>query len=162
MSNHVHLIVVPANKLSLSKAMGRGHEMYSRYINFKKKWSGLFWQNRFKSFPMDDAYLYNCCKYVELNPVSACLVERPEDYQWSSARAHLGLASDEFIDMEGLQNLTDNWAAYLAEGVQQAHQQQIEKHLCTGRPLGSDDFVEGLEKSTGRVLRRKKPGPQRE
>jgi len=37
----------------------------------------------------DEDYLLAGARYVELNPVRAKLVERAEDYAWSSARAHL-------------------------------------------------------------------------
>ncbi|MEO5349720.1 MAG: hypothetical protein H7836_08750, partial [Magnetococcus sp. YQC-3] len=45
----------------------------------------FLWQERFASFPMDEAHLYVAARYVELNPVRARLIEAPADYPWSSA-----------------------------------------------------------------------------
>ncbi len=36
---------------------------------------------------------------------------------------------------------------------------RLERALSTGRPLGSEGFVEGLERRAGRRLRRLRPGP---
>ncbi|MBF0400469.1 MAG: hypothetical protein HQL90_06840 [Magnetococcales bacterium] len=44
------------------------------------KWRGYLWQERFASFPMDEAHLYVAARYVELNPVRARLIEAPADY----------------------------------------------------------------------------------
>jgi putative transposase len=38
---------------------------------------------------MDDNYLLQAARYIELNPVRAGLVDRPEDYPWSSAASHI-------------------------------------------------------------------------
>ena len=39
-----------------------------------------------------DSYLLEVCRYVDLNPVRADMVKRPDDYPWSSYRALAGLA----------------------------------------------------------------------
>ena len=89
MPNHVHLILVPETKDGLNLAVGEAHRRYTRRINFREGWRGHLWQGRFSSFIMDERYLLACTKYVELNPVRADLVKRPEDWPWSSARPHI-------------------------------------------------------------------------
>lgn len=64
------------------------HRRYTRMINFKKCWKCYLWQGRFSSFPMDEEHLLAVVRYVELNPVRAKLVEKPQDCPLSSARAH--------------------------------------------------------------------------
>ena len=76
MPNHVHLVVVPEHEDSLARGIGEAHRRYTRHINFKKGWKGYLWQGRFASFPMD------------------------EDYQWSSARAHLLGEDDELVKVK--------------------------------------------------------------
>ncbi|MCB1197942.1 MAG: transposase [Deltaproteobacteria bacterium] len=149
MSNHVHLIVVPSSSKSLAKAIGSGHESYTRYINFKKKWRGYLWQGRFGSYVMDDKHLYNAARYVELNPLMARIVKKPEDYPWSSAKAHLQQADDPFVDPKPLLDLYPNWQEYLQEGYEMALYRKMENHLRTGRPFGSAKFLSQLEKQTG-------------
>jgi len=53
---------------------------------------------------------------VGLNPVRAGLVDRPEDWRWSSARAHLGLAGDPLIDPAPARERIDDWRAFLDAG----------------------------------------------
>src|SRR6185503_8599863 len=94
MPNHVHLILVPSHEDGLRAALAEAHRRYTRRINAREDWRGHLWQSRFASFPMDEDHLLACARYVELNPVRAGLVARPEHWRWSSARAHLGLGRD--------------------------------------------------------------------
>jgi putative transposase len=89
MDNHVHLILVPETADGLRAALGEAHRRYTRAINFREGWRGYLFQGRFASYPMDDAHLMAAVRYVELNPVASKMVERAEDWPWSSARSHL-------------------------------------------------------------------------
>jgi putative transposase len=160
MPNHVHLVAVPKRPETLGQAIGRGHEGYTRYLNFKKRWRGYLWQGRFHSFPMDTEYLFRVVRYVELNPVSAAMIERAEDHPWSSARAHLGLNDDFFICTPALLQTVGDWNTYLKEGLSDSDLERIETHERSGRPLGSEAYVTRLEKEVGRPLRPKKRGPK--
>ncbi|MFT7638241.1 MAG: putative transposase [Candidatus Omnitrophota bacterium] len=71
MSNHVHFIVVPKQKESLSKTFKDAHMRYAQYIHKRKKLTGHFWSGRFVSSAMDEAYAYEAIRYVENNPVAA-------------------------------------------------------------------------------------------
>ena len=88
MPNHVHLILVPSTADSLRRAVAEVHRRYTRMINFREGWRGCLWQGRFASFVMSEAHLMGAVRYVERNPVKADLVERAEDWCWSSAAAH--------------------------------------------------------------------------
>lgn len=74
MPNHVHLIAVPETEDGLARAIGEAHRRYTRRINFREKWKGHLWQERFASFPMDESYLLAAARYVEMNPVAAGIV----------------------------------------------------------------------------------------
>ena len=102
MPNHVHLILVPETKDGLNLAVGEAHRRYTRRINFREGWRGHLWQGRFSSFIMDERYLLACTKYVELNPVRAGLVKRPEDWPWSSARPHITGKDDILVNIKPL------------------------------------------------------------
>ena len=65
---------------------------------------------------MDENYLLAACRYVELNPVRANMVKRPEDYKWSSARAHLMGEDDELVKVKPMLDRTLNWEELLASG----------------------------------------------
>ena len=94
MPNHVHLLAVPRFEDGLARAIGEAHRRYTRLVNFREGWRGYLWQGRFSSFVVDGDYVPATTRYIELNPVRAFLVERPEDYEWSSAWAHMNERSD--------------------------------------------------------------------
>ena len=160
MPNHVHLVAVPESKESLARGIGEAHRRYTRHINFKKGWKGYLWQGRFASFPMDEDYLLATCRYVELNPVRAKLCERPEEYRWSSAKAHLLGKDDELVKVKPMLDRVSDWQELLASGDQKLFD-DVRMHERTGRPLGSKSFMERMSSIVGRDLSKKKPGPKR-
>ena len=160
MPNHVHLIAVPASEESLRRGIGEAHRRYTRRINFREGWRGHLWQERFASYPMDGRYLAAAARYVELNPVRAGLAARPEEYCWSSARAHLTGADDVLVQVKALLDEFGDWREFLAGGLGEVDAAMLRRHERTGRPLGGPRFVARLECQLARVLRRQKPGPK--
>jgi len=133
MPNHVHLVLVPAREDGLSAALGPAHRRYTWEINQREGWRGFLWQGRFASFPMEEAHLHACLRYVELNPVRAGLVARPEDWRWSSARAHLGLAADALTDLAPTRDRIGDWRAFLDAGLANEARDAIRAAERSGR-----------------------------
>jgi putative transposase len=158
MPNHVHLVLVPEREDGLAAALAPLHRRYTWEINQREGWRGFLWQSRFASCPMDEAHLHACLRYVELNPVRAGLARRPEDWRWSSARAHLGLADDGLTDLEPAQARVDDWRRLLDSGLGESEHQAIRAGERTGRPLGGPAFLARLAAAAGRPL---KPAPAR-
>lgn len=100
MTNHVHLIVNPGLETDgLGLLMKRLAGRHTRRLNRLHQRTGTAWDGRFKCSPIDsDRYLLACCRYVDLNPVRAGIVPRPEVYRWSSYRARVGLARCAWLD----------------------------------------------------------------
>lgn len=101
MGNHFHL-VLHTRQANLSRLMRHVNGVYTQSFNRRYGLVGHLFQGRFKAILVDtDAYLLALCRYVERNPVAARLVARPEDWAWSSCRAHVGLAdAPEWLDSE--------------------------------------------------------------
>ena len=158
MPNHVHLILVPSDANGLRAALSEAHRRYSRRINFREGWRGYLWQGRFASAPMDEDHLMAAARYVELNPVRARLCARAEEWPWSSARAHLAGRDDGVVRTAPLLEREGRWAEFLEAGLPPVQHEAIRAAERTGRPLGSADFIKGLETSLGRPLARRKPG----
>jgi hypothetical protein len=64
---------------------------YTTYFNVKRKRAGHLLQGRYKAILVDaDEYLVELSRYIHLNPVRVGIVERPEQYQWSSYLSYTG------------------------------------------------------------------------
>jgi len=158
MPNHVHLIAVPESEDGLRRAIGEAHRRYTRQINFREKWKGHLWQGRFASFLMDEKYLLAATRYVELNPVKAGMVSTPEEYSWSSAKAHMDGRDDTLVTVKPLLRMVDDWRQFLSSDVSNEEYEVLRQHERTGRPLGSKRFIERLETKLSRILTPQKGG----
>ncbi len=158
MPNHVHLILVPSNEDGLRRALGETHRRYTRRVNTREGWRGHLWQERFHSFPMDEAHLLAAARYVELNPVRARLVKQARDWRWSSAKAHLAGEDNRLVSVAPLLQRFGNWNEFLLDGIEEESLKTIRDHEHTGRPLGGVTFLKHLEEKSGRMLTPRKPG----
>ena len=87
MPNHTHLLVQTRKANDFSLFMKRLNLAYFHHYRQLYNWVGHFWQDRYKSQPVGkDAYFTQCGKYIELNPTRRGIVEKPEDYKYSSYR----------------------------------------------------------------------------
>ena len=103
-----------------------------------------------KTQPLDEAFLWFCIRYVERNPVRAGMVERAEDYRWSSTRGHCGLADDGLVTSnanhwKAFQGI-ENWSAWLAEEQDEERLNVVRRNVQKNLPCGSGAFVTGLER----------------
>ncbi len=160
MSNHDHEIPVPEFKDSLAKAIGRTHNDYSRWLNIQCNQTGHLWQARFFSCPVDADSLADVLAYVELNPVRAGIVSRPEEWKWSSACAHLtGVDNTGLLDMEWWSKhfSPKSWAEFLDLKLRDKDLlHRIRTATQTGKPIGSEDSIRKIEEALGRNLRLRK------
>lgn len=158
MTNHIHLVAVPEREDSLAQCLARVHSEYALTLNRAEGRCGHLWQNRFYSCPLDERHLITALLYIDLNPVRAGLIATAWEWPWSSARAHSAeLAVDTVLDCD--------WAAYcrfwnhrewqdlLMAGMSDGESCAVRVATRNGEPLGSVDFVIGLERQAGRRLR---------
>ncbi len=103
MGNHYHF-VLHTRKANLSLLMRQINGVYTQAFNRQHNKVGHLFQGRFKAILVNrEAYLLEVCRYVELNPVRARMVRKPEAWAWSSYRAHVGLQdSPTWLDTDGL------------------------------------------------------------
>ena len=162
MTNHVHLVLVPNTEDGLQRVLKPLHMRYAQRVNRAQGWKGHLWQGRFFSSPLDDSYLLAATRYVERNPIRVGLVDRAEDYRWSSAAAHCGLRDDGLPSNKvewkrGLASVGD-WSAWLSVEEEVEQLDVLRKHVEKGLPCGTDDFVQALGKKIGRVLENRQQG----
>lgn len=160
MDNHIHLIAVPKEERSFAIGLADAHVRYTRMVNFKQGWRGYLWEGRFKSHPLSEQHLYAAIRYVERNPVRAKMVQKAEDYPWSSANAHVKGEVNPLLTTMFLTDDIKDWASYLRQEDDASHLHIFRKAVHTGRPLGDKAFIEHLEALTGKNLKKNKPGPK--
>jgi putative transposase len=103
MGNHYHF-VLHTRQANLSLLMRQINGVYTQAFNHRHDKVGHLFQGRFKAILVDrDAYLLEVCRYVELNPVAARIVRKPQAWLWSSYRAHVGQeTAPDWLDSDGL------------------------------------------------------------
>ena len=75
---------------SLSEFMREIKVGFARFYNRRHHRRGYFWGDRYKSVVVENGEtLVNCLAYIDLNPLRAGIVERPEDYRWNSMGNHI-------------------------------------------------------------------------
>jgi putative transposase len=157
MPNHVHLILRPEQPESLGRAVGEAHRRYTNFINARGRWTGHLFQSRFASVAMDQSHLLAAVCYVSLNPVRVRLVGRAEDWPWSSVRAHLAGNDDGLVSVRPVLDLIPRFAELLIGDRDEAFA-ELRQAEGSGRPLGTAEFVIGLERLLGRPVARRAPG----
>ncbi|MDR1807278.1 MAG: transposase [Propionibacteriaceae bacterium] len=114
MTNHVHLLI-DLGPAEIATFFRRLSIRYATWFNKKYERSGHLFQGRYRSDPVDDElYLAAAVAYIHLNPVKAGLVEKPEDYPWSSRLAFGGVA-DGITDLDRLRHYIAPEACVSAE-----------------------------------------------
>lgn len=162
MTNHLHLVTTPDDDLSLALTMRSLHSRYTQRQNAVHRWTGHLWQGRFASAPLDESYFWRAIRYVERNPVRAGLVARAEDYPWSSAAAHCGLADNPLLEPLPAENFIrqSEWSRWLS-GEDGEDLPVLRAATASGRPCGAPDFIERVSTLIGRPLHAKRGRPRK-
>jgi len=139
MDTHYHSLATPSHSDALPRFMQAIGQEYSLYFNRKYDRIGTAWSGRYRSIPVESAqYWLACLRYIEQNPVRAGMVQAPQDYRWSSYRAHaLG---------EEMLWLADH-AVFNALALTEAERRAAYRRLCE-KALRDDELIE---------LRRRRP-----
>ncbi|MEP7186973.1 MAG: transposase [Rhodanobacter sp.] len=158
MGNHIHLLLTSPQPDALSLAMRNTGQCYVKSFNRRHRRSGTLWQGRFKSCLVDtQRYLMTVYRYIELSPVRAAMLERPEGHRWSSVHANLGVLKDPLVTPHSLYLALDQdatiraeaYRAWLHAGVSDDDLQRIRVHLQQERALGDAKFQITVQKALG-------------
>jgi putative transposase len=108
----------------------------------------------------DEAHLAAAVRYVSLNPVRARLAARPQDWRWSSVRAHLHGRDDGLTAAGPVLERFAPFRDFLDEPADPAALERLRAAESVGRPLGDEAFLKRLERAAKRTLRPRKRGPK--
>lgn len=158
MGNHYHF-VLETRRGNLSRLMRHVNGVYTQRYNRRHKQVGHLFQGRFKAIIIDrDAYFLEVCRYVDLNPVRAKLARRPQDWRWSSYRAHVGLqARPAWLESEPLLRVFSPRHSVAmrryAEFVAQGKDVRLWEQALAGQIfLGDDEFADHVRGRGGARL----------
>jgi REP element-mobilizing transposase RayT len=153
MSTHIHL-AVQVGEVPLSRIIQNVAQRYTQWFNWRHRKCGHLFQGRYKAILVDaDSYLSELAAYLHLNPVRAGVVQRPEQYLWSSHRAYLGMETHPWLDCtvvlsqfsEKAGKAAQMFASFVVGKTGQGHRGEFhgEKSLDS-RLFGDDRFVEDV------------------
>ena len=153
MTNHVHLLLTPAETGAPSRLMQSLGRRYVQYANRFYRRTGSLWEGRYKSSVVQaESYLLACQRYIELTPVRAGMVADPAQYRWSSYRANgLGLADARLTPHALYRQLGADDAArqtayrgMFRPQLDDEAAEDIRKALQLGMPVGNVRFAEAI------------------
>lgn len=148
MTNHYHLLVETVDG-NLSKGMRQLNGVYTQRFNRRHGMVGHLFQGRYKAILVQkDTYLMELTRYVVLNPLRARMVERLEDWPWSSYRPIIGEANvPDWLDADWLlsqfgrerKRAIESYRRFVMEGKGLPSPLDQTRHQLL---LGDDAFVE--------------------
>jgi putative transposase len=153
MPNHWHLLLWPRSDGELSEVMRWITVTHTQRWHAHRHSSGTgpVYQGRFKSFPVQtDEHFLTVARYVERNALRAKLVERAEEWQWSSvyrsARHDAKLA--DFLSPWPMER-PQNWIEWINEPDKASELDELRSSAQRGRPFGSEDWMINIAKKLG-------------
>ncbi|MFH0954044.1 MAG: transposase [Verrucomicrobiota bacterium] len=153
METHYHLLIeVPFQRLR--SFVGGFQQAYAQYHHARHGTSGVFWQGRYRSEPVEIGdYLACCGRYIERNPVRAGIASCAWEYPWSSARFYVAGEQDGVTDANthlGFDEITPRDRKLYGDALMSTEIDTQMREMRQQRVLGSRGFVKGLEAKGGR------------
>lgn len=133
MPTHIHIALKQIRDNGISVFMGNVLNGYSRYFNIKYKRKGPLWQSRFKNILVEnDEQLLHLTRYIHLNPVTANLVNKPEQWDASSYKEFIDKSTDAgklctFTNILDIQPNT--YSEFVKGGISYQRELALAKHL---------------------------------
>ena len=156
MSNHTHLVAVPAADDGLVRVLRPLYMRNAQLVNRAQGWSGHLWPGKYFSSSLDSAYLWAAVRYVERNAERAGIERRAEAYRWSSNAAHCAKQPNVLLNPQSRwgRRFFDvaDWSAWLSQGNEQDEMMTPRRNVDKGLPCGSQRFIDKLGQTTGRDL----------
>jgi putative transposase len=160
MDNHEHWLLTPTTITGLARLFRRAHTWWALTFNRRHGRTGHLLEARFHSSPLSEDHYWTALRYVELNPLRAKIVGQPEDFEFSSARAHV-TGEDSRVALAPVltrQGFTKTqWREFLSR-TDPARETALRKALPASRPCGNAEWVRTLEARLCRKLAWSPPG----
>lgn len=139
-TNHFHLLLWLHEDGDLSRWMQWLMTSHVRRYHGHYQGSGHVWQGRFKAFPIqDDEHFLTVLRYVERIGLRAKLVERSQDWEWSSLNATERSVSDGLLS-DGPVAKPTQWTRFVNGAETEAELKSLRQFVARGTPFGDADW----------------------
>jgi putative transposase len=150
MPNHWHLLLSANVDGALSRFMHWLTTTHARrwQIHRGLEGQGAVYQGRFKAIPIgDDHHFLWVCRYVERNPLRAALVNRAEDWPWSSLSTRQKHQSS-FLAPWPV-SCPAGWPDLVDQPQTEAEESAFKEAVARGQPFGEEDWCRAVKKGMG-------------
>jgi putative transposase len=149
MPNHFHLVLWPYGDGDLGRWMHWLLTSHVRRHHRRYGTQGHVWQGRFKAFPIQqDNHLLAVLRYVERNPLRAGMVDRAEEWPWSSLRSWSAVRRAAFLN-EGPLARPQRWPAYVNQPQTEAELEAVRLCVKRGAPWGDPQWARQAARRLG-------------
>jgi len=165
MPNHFHFLLRPYEDGDLGRWMQWLMTSHVRRHHKRFGTSGHIWGGRFKSFPLQRRQptaaeraagvietagpLWTVLRYVERNPLRADLVDRAEDWEWSSLRWWAFPSEAPVWARSDQPERPTKWLEFVNEPQTKEELEALRRSLTRGRPFGGKRWVERIAREIG-------------
>ena len=153
MPNHWHLVLFPEKDGELQKFMQRITLTHTQrwHAKTKTRGHGHLYQGRYKSFPVEkDDYFLQLVRYVERNPKRAALVQKAEDWPWSSLykRLHETTTQKKLLSPWPVETPND-YLLWINQSQPKEEIENIRYALKRNKPYGSENWTTKIIRQFG-------------
>ncbi len=159
MPNHFHFVLRPYQDDDLGSWMHWLLTSHVRRHHKRRGTDGRIWQGRFKAFAIEqDAHLLTVMRYTERNPLRANLVERAEQWPWSSL--YEIVQGELSISLETPVERPDDWLAWTNKPQSAEEEAALRLSIKRSRPYGGKAWILKTAKALGLEQSLRNPGPR--
>ncbi|MCM8774651.1 MAG: transposase [Candidatus Omnitrophica bacterium] len=131
MPTHIHLILKQLKDKGVFDYMRKILDGYTRYFNTKHKRKGPLWEGRFQRVLVENnEYLLHLTRYIHLNPVTAYLVDFPQDWLFSSYNEYIELSEEKICEYSDILDIqTNSYKIFVNDQISYQRELAKLKHL---------------------------------
>jgi putative transposase len=165
MPNHWHLLIWPREDGELSEVMRWLTVTHTQrwHAHYHSSGTGPIYQGRFKSFPVEsDEHFITVARYVERNALRVELVERAQDWRWSSLwrRCQRDKSLSAILSDWPVPRLGD-WTRRVNRALTSQELERVRTSVRRRRPFGDDAWTAKMTANLGLESTRRRRGPPR-
>jgi len=138
MPTHFHLILRQDAADGITKYMAKVLNSYSRYFNLSHQRKGPLWEGHFENVLVkSDEQMLHLTRYIHLNPMSTGLINKPEEWKFSSYAQYLNTGKEGFCNFEAIIDIVpEQYQKFVNDNIAYQKELSIIKSVLIDNYLG--------------------------